>query len=312
MSNKKWDSDWIHFSKRARRGIVVLLLLFIIVAVSPRLYYNYFYSPPQYDIQVRPLIAEDVKESHISSKEEKKSRYTQPSSRFNPNDYSLEEWMAVGLSEKQSASILKYLSRGANLRVKSDLKKLFVVDDELYSLLEPKIDLPDALEKTVNDKYSNDSFIKKENHNQQKQDDTVENEKEILAPISINTASAWDLKKIPGIGPYFAKEIIKIREAYGGLISFDQLFSVYLMDEEKLEAIKPFLIINEGEINKLNINTATEQQLRNHPLISYDMAKSIVFFRENHQPYKRIDEVLLSPYIDSEKYKGLKPYLKVE
>ncbi|RYM32397.1 helix-hairpin-helix domain-containing protein [Brumimicrobium glaciale] len=310
MTKKSWDSDWIHFSKRARRGIIVLLILFIAIAVAPRLYYNYFYSPPHYDVEVRSLLASTNKADSIEAKVAKvTSRYTQPSALFNPNEYSLEEWMAIGLSEKQAASILKYLKSGAVLKIKSDLKKLYVIDEDLYVLLEPKVALPDSIEKPSYIASSKYSSTKNEKSFEQNQKETV---KEELAPISINTATAWDLKKIPGIGPYFAKEIIKVREAYGGIISYDQLFDVYLMDEEKIEAMKPFLILDATDIKRLNINTASEKELRDHPLISYDMAKSIVFFRENHRPYKRIDEVILSPYIDHEKFKALKPYLKVE
>jgi DNA uptake protein ComE-like DNA-binding protein len=310
LTKKSWDSDWIHFSKRARRGIIVLLILFIAIAVAPRLYYNYFYSPPHYDVEVRSLLASTNKADSIEAKVAKvTSRYTQPSALFNPNEYSLEEWMAIGLSEKQAASILKYLKSGAVLKIKSDLKKLYVIDEDLYVLLEPKVALPDSIEKPSYIASSKYSSTKHEKSFEQSQKETV---KEELAPISINTATAWDLKKIPGIGPYFAKEIIKVREAYGGIISYDQLFDVYLMDEEKIEAMKPFLILDATDIKRLNINTASEKELRDHPLISYDMAKSIVFFRENHRPYKRIDEVILSPYIDHEKFKALKPYLKVE
>lgn len=312
MAKKGWDSDWVHFSKRARRGIIVLLILFVAVAVSPRIYYNYFYSPPNYDIQVRPLTVEERRNDSIQTKEGQKSRFTQPSEMFDPNSYSLEEWINVGLSEKQAASILKYLNSGAVLKVKSDLKKLYVVDDELYEVLKAKIDLPDSLLRSSDRSSTQKSYPEYEKKSEPKQEEFVEEIKEKPDPISINTASDWDLKKIPGIGRYFAKEIIKIREAYGGLVSYDQLFDIYLMDEEKIEAIKPFLIIDENEVRKLNINTASEKELRDHPLISYDMAKSIVFFRENHRLYKRIDEVILSPYIDGEKFKGLKPYLKVE
>lgn len=312
MTKNKWDSDWVHFSKRARRGVIVLLLLFIVVAVSPRLYYNYIYTPPEYDIQMLSLAMAEEKNDAVHLEEKETSRYTQPLAMFDPNEYSLGDWMAVGLSERQSSSILKYLSSGADLEVRADLKKLYVVDEELYNLLEPKIDLPDSIVKLPSQQYAKSSYANSQSSNEQTQDNVVEKEREVLAPVSINTASAWDLKKIPGVGPYFAKEIIKIREAYGGIISYDQLFDVYLMDEEKLEAIKPFLIIDESDVVKLDINTASEQQLRDHPLISYDMAKSIVFFRENHRPYKRIDEVILSPYIDGEKFIELKLYLSVE
>src|SRR5690554_7902823 len=90
--------------------------------------------------------------------------------------------------------------------------------------------------------------------------------------MSINHASSRELQTIPGIGPFFAKEILKIRGNYGGFISSDQLLDIYRMDEEKLSEILPYLIIDPNEVNKLNVNTASEEQLRKHPLISRDMA----------------------------------------
>jgi len=307
LTQKKWDSDWIHFSKRARRGIFVLLLIFIAVAVSPRLYYNYIYIPPEYDIEISPIETADTDSSLV-----KRSRYNQPNEMFNPNSYTLEQWMDVGLSEKQSKSIIKYLSTGSQLKIKSDLKKLYVVDDELYGLLEPKIDLPDSISnnKPTERVDLKSNYVKKSDYNTQF--DEAPRESENTTPVSINTATNRDLQTVPGIGPFFAKEILKIRESYGGIISSDQLLGIYKMDEEKLKEILPYLIIDKNEVNKLDINLVSEEQLRKHPLITRDMAKSIVFFRENHKKYTSLNDLLLSPYIDIKVLKTISPYLKVE
>lgn len=318
MKKKDWDSEWIHFSRRARRGVVFLLFVFVLVAVSPRIYYNYFYTPTDYDVEISSIFPTDSLNTTKQFESVEESRYKVPENEFDPNLYTEEEWMNVGLSQKQAASILKYLGSGAVLKTKKDLKKLYVVDDELYELLAPKLTLPDSLLKQ--DHFNNKEERKYSNYENNKaysdkeSFDSLENKlsDEDLEPVSINTASAWDLKKIPGIGPFTAKEIIKIRESYGGIISYDQLFDIYRMDEERLESIKPFLIIDKSEINKLNVNTATVEELRNHPLIDHSTAKSIVLFRENNRPYKSIDELLLTPYIDREKYLTILPYVKVE
>jgi DNA uptake protein ComE-like DNA-binding protein len=243
-----------------------------------------------------------------------KSLYNQPKEMFNPNSYSLEEWMDVGLSEKQSKSILKYLKSGAQLKVKSDMKKLYVVDDELYSLLEPKIDLPDSI---VQNKFAENTESDWSDFSDSKSDDKNTKGKETkenieVIPLSVNKATKHELQSIPGIGPFFAQEIIKMREKYGGIISSDQLLDIYKMDKEKLNELIPYLIIDKKEINKLDINKASEEQLRKHPLISRDMAKSIVFFRENHKKYESLNGLLLSPYIDGQVLKNIEPYLKVE
>ncbi|WP_159038476.1 ComEA family DNA-binding protein [Brumimicrobium mesophilum] len=309
MVRKNWDSDWIHFSKRARRGIIVLLIAFVIVAVSPRLYYNYIHVPQEYEIQIRPLAKFEAEKNKLKVESLEYSRYTQPKAMFDPNDYTVEEWKNVGLSEKQAGSIINYLSSGAILKVKTDLKKLYVVDQELYDLLEPKIDLPEEIEEL----YSTEVSYKEMNSQELENEIEPRVEKtKVVSPISLNMASAEELKSIPGIGEFYAKEIIQLRKAYGGFVSHDQLSGIYGMRQGKLDSLKPFLVINLNELRKLDINKASEQQLRNHPLISYDIAKSIVYFRENYRVYKRVDEILLSPYIDRDKLKALTPYLKVD
>ena len=309
MTKKKWDSDWIHFSKRARRGIFVLLFLYVAVAVSPRLYHNYIYTPPGYDIKYS-----SIENTASDSLDIKDSRYNQPHELFDPNAYSLDEWMAVGLSEKQANSILKYLSSGAKLRSKSDLKKLYVIDEELFALLEPKVNLPDSIARKADDEhaaYGQKNYPKDSSTNYKaiKEESAVDVE---INPLSINKSSSRELQTIPGIGPFFAQEIIKIRESYGGIISADQLLDIYKMDEEKLNEILPYLLIDKNEVIKLDVNTASEEQLRKHPLISRDMAKSIVYFRENHKKYQSLNGLLLSPYIDGQVLKRIEPYLKVE
>ena len=47
--------------------------------------------------------------------------------------------MLLGFSEKQAQSIVKYREKGGYFYKKEDLKRLYVVDDSLYVLLEPYI-----------------------------------------------------------------------------------------------------------------------------------------------------------------------------
>ena len=58
---------------------------------------------------------------------------------FNPNEINEESWMLLGFSEKQAQSIIKYREKGGYFYKKEDLKRLYVVDDSLYVLLEPYI-----------------------------------------------------------------------------------------------------------------------------------------------------------------------------
>jgi DNA uptake protein ComE-like DNA-binding protein len=136
--------------------------------------------------------------------------------------------------------------------------------------------------------------------------------KDTVFPISINKATKMELEEIPGIGSFFAKEISKLRKASGGFLTHEPLLTIYNMEKEDLVRLKPYLLINPKEINRININTASEERLRNHPLITYDIAHSIVFYRENYSKYKSLDELLLSPFIEQANLKELTPYLRVK
>lgn len=304
----EWDSEWLHFTKRARNGMFFLLIIFIVIAIIPR-FYNKFISAqksPTYELSMLEVIEED--ETH-SEKIVSESRYAQPDELFNPNDYSLEEWMMVGLSQKQGQSIVNYISKGGKFKTKQDLQKSFVITEELFLLLEPMIDLPDKIENKKEKDVT--AYAETKAKNIPKETEKKGNY-EVLNKISINLASVEELQFVKGVGPFFAKEIVKLRERYGGIIAVEQLLEIYNMDEEKINAIAPYFKIDANEVVKLDINTATLEELRRHPLIHSDMAKSIVLYREKWGAYTALGDLLATPYIDAKVLKGLMPYLKVE
>jgi competence ComEA-like helix-hairpin-helix protein len=306
VSDKSWDKDWLVFSRKARRGVFVLLFIFIIVAVLPRVYRNHFMDSPL-DIHISKLSTEKNqkdkqrlekanKEQSESSESQKKESfsYNIPKNPFNPNDYKFEDWKSIGFSEKQVETIINYQQNGGKFRVKEDVKKLYVIDEELYLKLYSVIDLPDSTAST-----------EKRNFNKKEETDKV-------ISLNINTASIEQLKKVSGIGPFFAKQIVELREDYGGIHDLNQLLEIYRMDEEKLLSIKESLVIEKTDIKKININTATRKELNRHKEITWNIANSIVTMRENHGDFGKTDDLLKSILIDQEKLEKLKPYVTVE
>lgn len=130
--------DFFHYSRGERRGTVVLL---IIMGLLIGWYF------------VRSFFSETVKTDFSQYKEEIANFHNQGNESisnndsvqyflFNPNEIGLDEWMLLGFSEKQAASIEKYKNAGATFKIKSDMQKLFMVDEKKYLELEPYIDLP--------------------------------------------------------------------------------------------------------------------------------------------------------------------------
>lgn len=68
-------------------------------------------------------------------------------------------------------------------------------------------------------------------------------EQEVLAEgsININTATADELDKLPGIGPALATRIIEYRELNGSFSSIDELKSVSGIGDKTFEKLKDFI-----------------------------------------------------------------------
>lgn len=139
--------DFFHYSRSERRGAVFLLIL-IALLISWYFLRGYISQSEktdfsQYKEDIAAFQNRDDKESFA---ENNAIQYFL----FNPNEIGSKEWMELGFSEKQSASIENYKNAGAIFKIKSDLKKLFMVDEQKYLALEPYIDLPEELSSDYN------------------------------------------------------------------------------------------------------------------------------------------------------------------
>lgn len=61
------------------------------------------------------------------------------------------------------------------------------------------------------------------------------------ASIDLNTASATELARVPGLGHAVAQRIVELRERDGDFTSFDELLDVAGMTQTRLERAQPFL-----------------------------------------------------------------------
>jgi len=279
--------DFFHFSQTERRGIIALLIILFLLIISP-LFFSYFKDdkPTDFSAFEKEIIA--FENSRVIEKDSIHSGQTDlpnPKNKiipfeFDPNNLPDEKWKALGLNNKQIKVIKNYEAKGGKFYKKEDLKKIYSIKSEEYSLLEPFIRIADNNRKKV----------------------------ELTSVIEINSADSMELLKIKGISPWLAKGIIKYRNLLGGFANKEQLLEVYHLDSAKYIRIEKFITVNKSLIKKINLNSATFGQLNNHPYIKYEIASLIVNYRQKHGDFKTLDELRNLGKTINDHYEKLAPY----
>jgi competence protein ComEA len=218
----------------------------------------------------------------------KGKKYFPPKSRFNPNDYSLDDWMALGLSVKQSQSILNFVQRG--IYSNSALEKIYVMPTEVYNLIK---------DSTYYEKQITEFTVIKDS------------EVKPTPLLEINSASKEDLIQLNGVGEFYAKQILKYKNELGGFVFIEQLLEVWKMRLETYEKLLPQLTIDTNKIKKINVNTCSLKDLRSHPYLDYYQANSIIKMRMQKDGYNELQEILESKLINEEEFQRLLPYLSL-
>ena len=65
-------------------------------------------------------------------------------------------------------------------------------------------------------------------------------------PIDLNTATATELERLPGIGPATAAEIIRFREQSGPIRRLEDLLAIPRITRRALDRIRPYVVVGEN------------------------------------------------------------------
>lgn len=123
--------------------------------------------------------------------------------------------------------------------------------------------------------------------------------------VVLNMADTNQLKKVPGIGSYYAKRIANYGERLGGYVSVDQLDDIEVPSD-----VKRYLTVDTTSIKKINVNTSTLEQLKRHPYINYYQARAIVDYRKRYGAIRHIDDLRMNPDMSLEVRERIAPYLE--
>jgi DNA uptake protein ComE-like DNA-binding protein len=216
---------------------------------------------------------------------------------FDPNTADSMQLLRLGLRPWQVRNIYKFRARGGIYRRKQDFARLYGLTVKEYRELEPYI-------RISKDYLPAATLVQKE---------VTADRDTMLYPVKIkdgqqvvlNTADTLQLRKVPGIGSYFAKEILRHGQWLGGYVSVDQLDEIEGFPAEA----KKYFTVKNARPRLLNINKLTIQQLRRHPYINYYQAKTIADYRRLHGTIHSLDDLRFSKDFPEPVIRRLAPYI---
>ncbi|MGI8597898.1 MAG: ComEA family DNA-binding protein [Chitinophagaceae bacterium] len=278
--------DYLIFTKKERAGLFSILLIIAIIIFLPLLFtinnkpvtlkendilknvIDSFQSVAINTSTVGEGFEPPVLEMSVSGGYENYSLFT-----FDPNTLTVEGWKKLGLKERTIKTIQNYVTKGGRFYKPEDLKKIWGLDIIFYERVKDYIVIPQKEKPIFQTVYNNPKPEKK------------------FLVVNINTADTTSLIALPGIGPKLSSRIIAFREKLGGFYSIDQIAETYGLPDSTFQKIKKHLVADPDHIKKININTATKEQIRSHPYFDWNIANAIVEYRNQHGMYKSIDEV---------------------
>ncbi len=276
-------NNFFKFSNKQSRGFAIVVLLSMLLVVMSQIINKQYIEYSDFQDVDTVVVATYALQKSLPYTYRRSNESTVRHFNFNPNTISLEQWAALGIKKQVGIRIKKYLSKGGEFKVKSDLGKIYGLSSKDFSLLKPYILLPDTLQKTVLT-HANQT-------------------KKIPLPEiqDINTIDVERLDKFPGIGEVLAARIVKYRNKVGGFFDLTQLLEVYGVQEAVYLKMIPLLTVNKNDLVKMDINRISIADLGAHPYVGYKNATLIVNYRIQHGFFHSMNDVLRIKELDQSK-----------
>ncbi|MCI5663207.1 MAG: helix-hairpin-helix domain-containing protein [Mediterranea sp.] len=247
---------------------------------------------------------EEIERKPSSSSSVRKGRVLHPFA-FDPNQADSLTLDALGLPDYVIRHLLHYRAKGGVFRQASDFKKIYGVTDQQYRILEPYIrikqqSLPTSptpprllAESSVTDSLPPFPVVEKY---------------EAGTVVELNGADTTELKKIPGVGSYIARQIVRYRQQLGGYYRLEQLGEIHI----NYQLLTDWLTIDTTSVQRINVNRAGVERLRHHPYINFYQAKELVEYRRKHGKIQSLKNFILLEEFPPEELERMGHYICFE
>lgn len=283
--------NFFYYTKAERRGALVLLgccCLWLFVPYLQKL----FLKEQKVDFSAFEeaiCIIEQQREGISIGDHSAVGKDTFPLFDFDPNTAGKDTLLALGLPAKTVYTLINYREKGGRFRKVEDLKKLYTLSDKDFKRIEPFVSIKSNKKRLVTYPAA------------------LSAPKSVFA-IDVNKASEEEWQKLYGIGPYYAKRIVRFREKLGGFASVGQVALTYHLPDSTFQKIRPKLR-HSPIYRPLQINLLTAEEMAEHPYLNTRQAAAIFNYRAAHGPFKNLQQLQQSMEAINIDWEKLKPYL---
>ncbi|MGX1930829.1 ComEA family DNA-binding protein [Flagellimonas sp. 2504JD4-2] len=260
------------FTKQERSGIFFLLLLIVILQGV------YFYIKAKPFKGETKVVVDTVMQSELDSLRllalEQEHAKLFP---FNPNYITDYKGYTLGMSPEELDRLFAYRKNGRFVNSAKEFQKVTKISDALLSKISPLFTFPKWTKKDGKDDLGL--------HPRKGSED-------IGSLKDLNLATAEELRMIYGIGEKLSVRIVKFRDRLGGFLVDEQLYDVYGLEQEVVNrTLKRFKVLNPPKVEKININTATAEEISRLIYINRKVADKIVTLRNEKGNIESFEEL---------------------
>lgn len=283
------------FTRGQQNGIFLLL---VIVIVLQSAYYLIDSPQPKVEFDQSKLLAfkkELDSLSHAAVELQKPTIFP-----FNPNYITDYKGYTLGMSVDEIDRLIQFRANNNWINSTQQFQDVTKVSDSLLSVISPYFKFPDWITNTRSSEVLRNSYLNRIRSYEEK--------------IDLNNATAQQLKRVNGIGDKLSDRIIKFRNSFsGGFIADVQLKDVYGLSPEVIQRItNEFTVKTPRQIEKINLNSASTEELVTIQHIDYELAYEIINQRTLREGYKSWDELTKVKKFPIEKIEIIKLYLKLD
>jgi competence protein ComEA len=331
----RWIRRYFGYSRGEARGMVGVLLLMLAAIIAPMLLRpelaTYLPAADQKGLNALAAQLKDHRtaEQGYATRYPKRdyqkfgrrgSRYPQVAQvrlrLFDPNALTAEGWEARGVPHFVAARIEKYRTAAGGFKAKAQIKKMYGLEDSVYQRLAPFMQLPEEAPKkdyAINRPGPDGKFPPFTNADGAPT--KFPRKPRNLQPFDLNTADTTQLMQIRGIGAGRAKWVVKYRNQLGGYLREDQLDEVFVLKDapDLRDSLRKYTFVsNIFSPKTLNVNTASFDELYLQPYIGKPKARIIVAYRQQHGPFKTVEDLKQIPILKLADWEKMRPYLRCQ